>query len=68
MRIQVRSKWLLFFTVLAVAAVAAVTVPSINKENPMRNDGNETVALDISIPLIDTLVPEVTGTATFALG
>ncbi len=68
MRGPVKSKWLLFFSALVIIVVATVAVQSSDKENAMTNEGNETIALDVSIPHIDTLVPEVTETATFALG
>ena len=69
MRGPVQYKWLLLVSAVAIIVVAAVVVQSSNsKENTMVNDANETIAPDVSIPNIDTLVPEVTETATFALG
>jgi hypothetical protein len=67
MRDIAKLTWIPFISALAIVVVAAVVVQSCNQEGTM-SEGNETIALDVSIPLIDTQVPEVIETATFALG
>ncbi|UCC61407.1 MAG: hypothetical protein JSV02_07490 [Dehalococcoidia bacterium] len=62
-----KSIWLPLIIPLAIIIIAALFIQSCNKEGTM-NEGNKTMDLDISIPSIDTQVPEVIETATFALG
>jgi hypothetical protein len=64
----IRSKWPRLLITLAVVAILVAVVQSLNKENKTMDAANDTAALDIPIPTLDALVPEVIETATFALG
>ena len=67
MKHLIKSIWLPFILALVIIVIAGVVVQSLDEESTMI-EGNETIALDVAIPTIDTQVPEVLETATFALG
>ena len=59
---------LLLIGTLLTGAAFALTFAGFNREVRVAGNANNTLTGNVTIPPLDTQVPEVTETATFAMG